>query len=220
MNKNIIVSKVFTGGEGLNELTVKNSLSTNNLNVSGTLTIPQNSLSIGQIANLQDNLNNISQSSSSSNSDISDLKQATTNITYGGGYTNIPNLYLSNNLLMYDNTSESNVDVLSTFNSVSRKTSNITVDGSGKTSIVELSVSNKLSVYDQVGGYKDIIYTLDSQQDRITTIKASLTTSYPTKTNLETSLLEYALKTDLNSTNTTLINNYALKTSVSALAST
>ena len=59
MNKNIIVSKVFTGGEGLNNLTVKNSLSANNLNVSGSLTIPQNSLSIGQIANLQDNLNNI-----------------------------------------------------------------------------------------------------------------------------------------------------------------
>ena len=93
MNKNIIVSKVFTGGEGLNELTVKNSLSTNNLNVSGTLTIPQNSLSIGQIANLQDNLNNISQSSSSSNSDISNLKQATTNITYGDGYTNIPYIW-------------------------------------------------------------------------------------------------------------------------------
>ena len=112
MNKNIIVSKVFTGGEGLNELTVKNSLSTNNLNVSGTLTIPQNSLSIGQIANLQDSLNTISQSNSTSDSDVSNLKQATTNITYGDGYTNIPYLYIRNNLLMFDEAKESNIDVL------------------------------------------------------------------------------------------------------------
>ena len=189
MNKNNTISKVITGGVGINDLDIKNKLQTKNLVVSGTLTLPNNSITISQVSNLQDSLNSITPLIDANTQNIANLQQATTNISYGGSYTNIPNLYSKNNLLIFDSSKQSNTDILSTLNtqnsqvtnnttnistlrsdvnSISTKTSGITIDGSGKTNIVELSVSNHLTVYDPVGGYKDIIYTLDSQQDQIT----------------------------------------------------
>ena len=148
MNKNNIISKVITGGNGINDLDIKNKLQTKDLVVSGTLTLPPNSLTIPEVSNLQNSLNNITPLINANNDAITNLQQTTTNITYGNGYTNIPNLYISNDLLLYDSSSSSNIDVVPTLNSLTRKTSGITVDGSGKTSIVELLVSNKLTVYD------------------------------------------------------------------------
>ena len=170
MNKNILGSKLISGGGGIDSLDIKSRLKTKDLVVTGNITIPANSLTIPEVSNLQDSLNSITPLINAKTDTITNLQQATTNITYGNGYTNIPNLYMGNDLLLYDHSSSSNIDVVPTLNSLSRNTSGITVDGSGKTNIVELSVSNKLTVYDPVGGYKDIIYTLDSQEEEITVV--------------------------------------------------
>ena len=89
MNKNNTISKVITGGSGTNDLDIKNKLQTKDLIVSGSLTLPNNSLTISQVANLQDSLsniqNNITPLIDASNSNITNLIQATTNITYGDG---------------------------------------------------------------------------------------------------------------------------------------
>ena len=99
MNKNILVPKLISGGGGVDSLNIKSKLSTKDLVVSGALTLPANSLTISQVANLQDSLNNITSTTNSYSSNIINLQQATTNITYNEGYTNIPFLYIRNNLL-------------------------------------------------------------------------------------------------------------------------
>ena len=87
--------------------------------------------------------------------------------------------------------------------------------------------SNKLTVYDPVGGNKDIIYTLDSQQDQITNntnsinaINTKLNTTVVTNTVLSTTLLgyppfnvlyNYPTKTALDQE----LTNYATKSLVS-----
>ena len=106
MNKTNNISKVITGGNGINDLDIKNKLQTKDLVVSGTLTLPPNSLTIPEVSNVQDSLNNITPLINANN-------DATTNISYGNGYTNIPNVYISNDLLLYDYSSSSNIDVCS-----------------------------------------------------------------------------------------------------------
>ena len=97
MNKTNNISKVITGGNGINDLDIKNKLQTKNLVVSGSLTLPNNSITISQVANLQDSLNSIIPLITANNDSITNLQQATTNISYGESYTNIPNLYINNN---------------------------------------------------------------------------------------------------------------------------
>ena len=136
MNKNILGSKLISGGGGVDSLDIKSRLKTKDLVVTGNISIPANSLTIPEVSNLQDSLNSITPLITANNDTIANLQQATTNITYGNGYTNIPNLYVGNDLLLYDYSSSSNIDVVPTLNSLSRKTSGITVDGSGKTNIL------------------------------------------------------------------------------------
>ena len=112
MNKTNNISKVITGGNGINDLDIKNKLQTKDLVVSGTLTLPPNSLTIPEVSNLQDSLNNITPLINANNDAVANLQQATTSIFYGNGYTNIPNVYISNDLLLYDNSSNSNIDHL------------------------------------------------------------------------------------------------------------
>ena len=45
---------------------------------------------------------------------ITNLLQKTTNLTYGNGFTNIPYVYISNNLVLFDSVKQSNTDVLLT----------------------------------------------------------------------------------------------------------
>ena len=264
MNKQPTISKLISGGEGIVDLNVSETLTAKKLSVTGSDFANIPNLYVSSHLAVYDGTTNSNVDLvpyiDANNQNIANLQRATTNITYSdGGYTNIPNLYIGNDLLLYDSSTGSNIDVVptldtiktnttnisytnsktnipdlyvtnsltlydtthaedidvvSTLNSLSRKTSNITVDGSGKMNIVELLVTNKLSVYDPVGGNKDIIYTLDSQQDQITTnssdIKAINTKLNNTVSNssLTTSLSGYALATDLQATNTTLTNNY------------
>ena len=52
MNKNNLTSKVFQGGEGITDLTIKNKL-----NVVGSVSLPANSIQIEDIKDLQTTLN-------------------------------------------------------------------------------------------------------------------------------------------------------------------
>ena len=103
MNKNIFGSKLISGGEGIDSLTIKNKL-----DVVGSVSLPANSIQIEDIADLQNTLNTTT--------------QRITDIQYGDGYTNLPNLYISNNLLIYDSSKGSNLDVVPTIDDLSIKT--------------------------------------------------------------------------------------------------
>ena len=263
MNKQPTIAKLISGGEGIVDLNVSETLTTNNLNVTGSNFVNIPNLYVSSHLEVYDGTTNSNVDLvpyiDANNQNIANLQQATTNITYGGIYTNIPNLYIGNDLLLFDSSTGSSIDVVPTLdtlktnttnisymnsktnipdlyvnnsltlydtshhedidvvsrlNSLSTKTSGITVDGSGKMSIVELLVTNKLSVYDPVGGNKDIIYTLDSQQDQITNntndIKSINTKLNNTVTNssLTTTLSGYALTSDLQATNNSLNTNY------------
>ena len=52
MNKNNLISKVFQGGEGITDLTIKNKL-----NVVGSVSLPADSIQIEDIKDLQTTLN-------------------------------------------------------------------------------------------------------------------------------------------------------------------
>ena len=186
MNKNNTISKVITGGSGTNDLDIKNKLQTKDLIVSGSLTLPNNSLTISQVANLQDNLNNIQNNITplinASNSNITNLIQATTNITYNEGYTNIPFLYVRNNLLMFDEDKESNTDVLLTLNT---HDSQITTNSSD-ISFIKTQVSSQNT---RISTNTTDIVSIRGELD---TTKTSIVNNYPTKQFLSTTLLDYA----------------------------
>jgi hypothetical protein len=123
MNKNNLISKVFQGGEGITDLTIKNKL-----NVVGSVSLPADSIQIEDIKDLQTKLNTNTTDITTINTnlanyalktdvsttyatktaldtnitEVSNIKTKTADITKEGVSTKIPTLWVTDVLYLTD----------------------------------------------------------------------------------------------------------------------
>ena len=229
MNKNIFGSKLISGGEGVDSLNIKNTLTANKLIVLDSVSLPLNSIQIEDISGLQTNITDIV-------TDIDDVKSTyakTTDVeaTYAtktdvsSNYALKTDVPTTTNL---SNTYATKTDVASTYatktaldtnvtevSNIKTKTADITKEGIS-TKIPTLWVTDTLYLTnpDNTSQNIDIGDTINYLKREVNTAKNNSQTNRSDIIAINNNLFKFATTSQLTEINDNISTNYVNNTTL------